>query len=163
MRRLCIFIRYDASRNIHSCNTHSIHDAAAVPSPSWTLSSSSSLQNTKEDVFRAIPEWFRTCADNMYKKKHGSSFEYAFKSKANTTMLALQRIKLPHIFTIGTNRRSECKLAHVSSSDLCMCTLSMMRVRFEVSTHVSCCSYCLSAHTMLFILFKHTYDAVHTV
>ena len=79
-----------------------------------------------------MPEWFRTCADNMYKKKHGSSFEYAFKSKANTTMLALQRIKLPHIFT---TRRSECKLVHVSNSEMCMCTLSMMRVRFEVSMY----------------------------
>ena len=118
---------------MHSCNTHSIHDAA-VPSSAWT-SSSSSLQNTKEDVFRAMPEWFRTCADNLYKKKHGSSFEHAFRSKANTTMLALQRIKLPHIFTIGKNRRSECKLVHMSCSEMCMCTLSMMRVRFEVSTH----------------------------
>ena len=118
--------------------THRTNDVA-VPSSSWISSS----QNTKDEVFRAMPEWFRTCADSMYKKKHGSSFEHAFRSKANTTMLALQRIKLPHIFTIGKNRQSECKLVHMSCSEMCMCTLSMMRVRFEVSTYALHANKCI--------------------
>lgn len=86
---------------------------------------------SKTAVFEALPQWFRACADEMYKKRHGgASFEAVFSRSANTTMPVLQKIPLPHI--LGP-RRAECKLVHVSRTDICMCSLSMLRIRFEVS------------------------------
>jgi hypothetical protein len=96
--------------------------------------------NSKTKVLESFPSWFRACANDIYSKRYhqqhdgsGSSsmlsFEAAFNRTANTTMPALHYIQLPHILA---NRREECKLVHVSRAEICMCSLSMMRVRFEV-------------------------------
>lgn len=85
--------------------------------------------SNKNAVFEALPAWFRVCVDDIYKKRHGSSFQAAFDRTANTTMPALQHIHLPHILA---TKRAECKLVHVSRAEICMCSLSMLRIRFEV-------------------------------
>ncbi len=89
-------------------------------------------QNKKTDVLEALPKWFRACADDIYSRRHGGSMSFAtaFDRAANTTMPALQYINLPHVLA---NKRDECKLFHVSRAEICMCSASMLRVRFEVS------------------------------
>lgn len=83
---------------------------------------------SREDIMQALPMWFRECVDDIYKKKHGTNCGAAL-STGNTTMAALGCISLPHILA---GKRSSCKLVHLSKTEICMCTKSMLEVPFQV-------------------------------
>jgi hypothetical protein len=147
------------------CNRRS---AAAIIRGVDVCSASSPLYATvapttnasKEDVLEALPPWFRACADDIYTKRHSLSFEAAFSRSANTTMPALRNIQLPHMLAF---KRSECKLVHVSRAEICMCSLKMLRIRFEVSTppclhsNASCNSYDVHHSVQIIDLLAYTY------
>jgi hypothetical protein len=95
--------------------------------------SSSSLCGTvpsgsMKDAMDSVPRWFRACVGAMYE---GENYEMAFR----TGNLNIQHISKPCI--IPKQHEHGCRTIHVSRTEICMCTLSMLEVPFKVRFLIS--------------------------
>jgi hypothetical protein len=81
-----------------------------------------------KDAMDSVPRWFRACVGAMYE---GENYEMAFR----TGNLNIQHISKPCI--IPKQHEHGCRTIHVSRTEICMCTLSMLEVPFKVRFLIS--------------------------
>jgi hypothetical protein len=91
-------------------------------------------QHTKAGIMVAVPQWFRDCLGLLFQgsQKHnacsahrGGAWQEAFQScSVNVGYAQVQDILRPVA--------SECRMVHLSTHAMRMCTLELMRVPFSV-------------------------------
>ena len=93
----------------------------------------------KSDVMERVPRWFRKCLNSLFasssKATGGRSssvdaWQMAFRSSS-------VNVRYAHVPDELVGVRSECRLIHVSTHAMRICTLELMRVPFVVSCRPS--------------------------
>lgn len=121
----------DKTRSLQhrDCNNNTEKTSSAL-SPSLNLRATS-MTPPLEHVIAAVPGWFRACVSVIYNVDRNNSSpemnEAAIRRAFRTASTNINYISRPCI-TSG----KACQVVHLSRTEICMCTLSLMEIPFKV-------------------------------
>lgn len=90
----------------------------------------------KAEVMERVPHWFRKCMDSLFGSKGGARQSLSTALLGDAWQMAFQsssvNVRYAHVPDELADVRSECRLIHVSTNAMRICTLELMRIPFVV-------------------------------